>query len=166
MADTLVQITPGSGIGIDTRTETTNGNHRQVVVLGDPNSNDGVAPVSPSGGLKIDPATRIAGEDLVADVQKVEQRFNYTRVTPATTATTLGIKNGSGLLHGILIGTASTGGGTLTVYDNTAGSGTIITVIDTANQRGFIVLNCLFATGLTVVTSATTTAADLTAIYR
>jgi len=54
MADTSVEITAGSGINVDTRTEDTNGNHRQVVVLGDPATNAGVAPVDATAGLKVD----------------------------------------------------------------------------------------------------------------
>lgn len=54
MADTSVAVTAGSGTNIDTRTETTNGNHRQVVVLGDPSTNAGVAPVDGTSGLKVD----------------------------------------------------------------------------------------------------------------
>ena len=45
MADTAVAITAGSGTNVDTRTEATNGNHRQVVVIGDPSLNAGVAAV-------------------------------------------------------------------------------------------------------------------------
>lgn len=54
MADSSVDITPGSGASVDTRTEGTNGNHRQVVVLGDPATNAGVAPVDATAGLKVD----------------------------------------------------------------------------------------------------------------
>jgi len=54
MADSAVNITEGTGTGIDTRTEATNGNHRQVVVLGDPSTNAGVAPVDATAGLKVD----------------------------------------------------------------------------------------------------------------
>jgi hypothetical protein len=46
MADTAVAITAGSGTNIDTRTEGTNGNHRQVVVIGDPATNANVAAVT------------------------------------------------------------------------------------------------------------------------
>jgi hypothetical protein len=53
MADTAVAITAGSGTNIDTRTESTNGNHRQVVVLGDPATNAGVAPVDATNGLSV-----------------------------------------------------------------------------------------------------------------
>lgn len=53
MADSSVSITAGTGTSIDTRTESTNGNHRQVVILGDPSTNDGVAPVDATAGLKV-----------------------------------------------------------------------------------------------------------------
>lgn len=54
MADTAIAITAGTGTNVDTRTEATNGNHRQVVVLGDPSTNAGVAPVDATTGLKVD----------------------------------------------------------------------------------------------------------------
>lgn len=54
MADTAVPITAGTGTNIDTRTEGTNGNHRQVIVVGDPATNAGVAPVDATAGLKVD----------------------------------------------------------------------------------------------------------------
>lgn len=57
MADTAIPITAGSGTNVDTRTEATNGNHRQVVVVGDPSTNAGVAPVDATSGLKVDLGT-------------------------------------------------------------------------------------------------------------
>lgn len=53
MADTAVAITAGTGTNIDTRTEATNGNHRQVIVVGDPATNAGVAPVDATTGLVV-----------------------------------------------------------------------------------------------------------------
>jgi hypothetical protein len=53
MADTAVAITAGAGTNIDTRTESTNNNHRQVVVIGDPATNAGVAPVDVTNGLSV-----------------------------------------------------------------------------------------------------------------
>lgn len=53
MADSNVEISQGTGTNIDTRTEATNGHHRQVVVLGDPATNAGVAPVDASNGLSV-----------------------------------------------------------------------------------------------------------------
>ena len=53
MADSSVAVTAGVGTEVDTRTEGTNGNHRQVVVLGDPATNAGVAPVDVTNGLAV-----------------------------------------------------------------------------------------------------------------
>ena len=59
MADTKIDILDSSSATkeIDTRTESTNGQHRQVIVVGDPSSNSGVAPVSGTNGLAVDPKT-------------------------------------------------------------------------------------------------------------
>jgi hypothetical protein len=65
MADSTVAVTEGAGANIDTRTEATNGNHRQVIVIGDPSTNAGVAPVDASAGLKVDLG---ADNDVVASV--------------------------------------------------------------------------------------------------
>lgn len=53
MADTAIAVTAGSGTNVDTRTEGTNGNHRQVIVIGDPATNAGVAPVDATTGLAV-----------------------------------------------------------------------------------------------------------------
>jgi hypothetical protein len=53
MADTAIAITAGTGTNVDTRTEATNGNHRQVVVIGDPSTNAGVAPVDATNGVSV-----------------------------------------------------------------------------------------------------------------
>ena len=63
MADAAIEITAGTGTQVDTRTEGTNGNHRQVVVVGDPDTNAGVAPVDGTAGLKVDLG---ADNDVVA----------------------------------------------------------------------------------------------------
>lgn len=57
MADSNVDITAGIGTSIDTRTESTNGHHRQVIVIGDPATNAGVAPVDVISGLRVNLAT-------------------------------------------------------------------------------------------------------------
>lgn len=55
MANSAVPITAGTGTSIDTRTTTTDGDHRQVVVLGDPATDAGVAPVDSARGLTVSP---------------------------------------------------------------------------------------------------------------
>ena len=54
MADSSVAITAGSGTNIDTRTESVAGDHRQVVVLGDPSQGPQVANVSTDGSLQVE----------------------------------------------------------------------------------------------------------------
>ena len=49
--DSAVAITAGAGTNIDTRTEGTSGHHRQVVVIGDPATNAGVASVDATYGV-------------------------------------------------------------------------------------------------------------------
>lgn len=101
----------------------------------------------------------IEGEDQANHVMKVEQQFTYTNITSATTTT---VKSGAGFLHGITVNTAAAGG-VITLYDNTAGSGTKIGTITfpatlLANQLP-LPYDIKFTTGLTIVTSAST---DLT----
>ena len=53
MADSSIAVTPGAGANIDVRTEATNGDARQVVVIGDPSVTAGVAPVDGTKGLGV-----------------------------------------------------------------------------------------------------------------
>lgn len=81
----------------------------------------------------------------------------YARIASATTTT---VKSGAGILHRIVVNTLAAG--SITVYDNTTGSGTIIAVINSGVERD-VEYDLAFATGLTIVTSA---AADLTVVFR
>jgi hypothetical protein len=78
--------------------------------------------------------------------------------------TTTTLKSGAGLLHSICINTKGATANTATVYDNTAGSGTILAVIDTTAQVQTLLYDIQFSIGLTIVT-ATGTAADLTVSF-
>lgn len=95
-------------------------------------------------------------EDNAAGVAVVEQR--YTGSTPMTTATTTTIKSGAGFLHVVNVGTCVSGA-TISLFDNTAGSGASMAVItcpaNTAAMPTFI-FDRTFATGLTAVTSGAT----------
>lgn len=74
------------------------------------------------------------------------------------------VKTGAGTLAGLHCGAAGTTI-TVTVYDNTAGSGTIIfSVVLTAGLS--VNLNAAFGTGLYVAFSATTGTPNLTVTYR
>jgi len=99
-----------------------------------------------------------AGEDLTNDVQKVEIRNAYNYIATATTTV---IKTGAGVLHSITVNGGT--GGTIIVYDNTAGSGTIIASFDSTNALASYIFDVAFATGLTIVTGAAT---KLTVSYR
>lgn len=72
--------------------------------------------------------TLIAGEDLTANVMKVEQRFSYHHQSAVGTTV---IKSSGGFLHAINVGTSSSGG-PIVLYDSASGtSGTIIATIGT-----------------------------------
>jgi hypothetical protein len=74
------------------------------------------------------------------------------------------LKSGKGWLRGVTINKAGASANTLTLYDNTAGSGTKIATIDTTVGIEFN-YDLQFNTGLTVVL-ATGTAADVTVTWK
>lgn len=115
-----------------------------------------------NGGLWTSLATLMAGEDLTNNVMKVEQRFSYTHISTATTTT---VKSGAGFLHNLVVNTLGTVASTCTIYDNTAGSGTVIGVINTLALGGTFSFDVSFSTGLTLVTTGTV-APDITVSYR
>lgn len=90
-------------------------------------------------------------EDNVNGVIKVEQRYTPANIT--TAATTV-IKTGSGYVDQIRVigGTL----GAVTVYDNTAGSGTLLVPTVTPTGNGSLIEHATFSTGLTIVTAAAT----------
>ena len=85
---------------------------------------------------------------------------SYTHIT--TAATTV-VKSGAGVLARINVNTLGSGS-TMTIYDNTAASGTVIAVMTSALQTSQT-FDVAFATGCTIVTSGGT-AADLTVVWR
>lgn len=87
---------------------------------------------------------------------------SYAHISTSTTTT---VKSGAGVLHNISVNTLGTVASATTVYDNTAGSGTVIAVINTLTLSGSFVLDVAFATGLTLVTTGTV-APDITVSYR
>lgn len=90
MADTAIAITAGSGTNVDTRTEATNGNHRQVVVLGDPSLNAGVAAVDATNGLSVNVtnASLTVASHAVTNAGTFATQVSST--VPGTGATNLG----------------------------------------------------------------------------
>lgn len=74
------------------------------------------------------------------------------------------VKSGAGVLRRIVINTRGGIVNTLTIYDNTTATGTVIGVVDTINAGGAFDYELDFTTGLTVVLAGGT-AADITIIY-
>lgn len=83
--------------------------------------------------------------------------YNQTHISTATTTT---VKSGSGYLESITVNT--TAAGAITVYDNTAGSGTVIAILKASIAEGTYTYKCEFLTGLTIVTAG---ASDITVTY-
>lgn len=77
----------------------------------------------------------------------------------ATQTTTL-VKTGRGVLHTITVG--ETAAGAITVYDNTAGSGTVLAVLKASVAEQTFTFDICFDVGLTIVTAA---ASKLTVSY-
>lgn len=85
--------------------------------------------------------------------------FDYRNIATATTTV---VKSGAGILHAITINTTTAS--TITVYDNTAGSGTAIATIAASPAIGQVFLyDVSFSTGLTIVTAG---ASNITVSYR
>lgn len=102
--------------------------------------------------------TFLAGEDLVNNVLKVEQRFSGTVLTGDTLA-----KSGAGFLHALTFSCndAAPTAGSIIVYDNTAESGTQLfnnTFTTTPFVPFTVILDVTFSTGLYV---GFTTTADV-----
>jgi hypothetical protein len=64
MADSAIAITAGSGTNVETRT--VDGDHRQVIVIGDETTNSAIAPVTLANGLLVD-VSRVQGNVTVID---------------------------------------------------------------------------------------------------
>jgi len=88
------------------------------------------------------------------------QGYSFQNISTSTTTT---VKSGAGVLHGINVNTKGTVASTVTVYDNTAGSGAIIAILDSLNLSGWNQFDISFATGLTLVTTG---APNITVAYR
>lgn len=100
----------------------------------------------------------IAGEDLTNDRMLVMPKHSFSHISTATTTV---VKSGAGVLAGVTINT--TAAGAITIYDNTAASGTVIAILKASVGEGeYLTSGIVFGTGLTVVTAA---ASDVTVAY-
>jgi hypothetical protein len=98
---------------------------------------------------------------LAACPAAAQQPFSYQNISTATTTV---VKSGPGQLHSICVNTAAANG-TITVYDNTAASGTkISTITSYASVPGCFLYDTAFWLGLTIVTATATP--DVTVSFR
>lgn len=93
------------------------------------------------------------------------QTYSSNSFAHISTSTTTVVKSGTGALHTITVNGLGTVASSTIVYDNTAGSGTVIAVINTLAGQESYVYDVTFATGLTLVTTGTV-APDITVSYR
>ena len=106
--------------------------------------------------------TQISGQ-LVRDSNNIPVGWNFANITAAAPTTTT-VKSGSGVLHSITFN-KPVATGVVTIYDNTAASGTIVGIITTPASPIPVTLyyDATFDTGLTLVSA--TAAQDITVTY-
>lgn len=91
--------------------------------------------------------------------------FGFTQTNIATNTTTT-VKSGAGVLHAINMNAGATTGQAV-VYDNTAGSGTVIATLTlTAGTMTSVIYDRTFATGLTIVTTAGAGAPNIDVLWK
>ena len=97
---------------------------------------------------------------LFRSVSQSRYACKYLNITGQATTT---VKSGSGILHTICVNTPAATE-TITIYDNTAASGTKIgTITVFASTNPCLTYDVNFTTGLTLVTA--TASSDLTVSY-
>lgn len=123
-----------------------------LYVSADPNLTSGdIYPLKhdSKGNLMVSKATLDAGENLTRNVMITSFSNASSRITTNTTTV---CKSGAGSLVGIWVEVATTG--IITVYDNTAASGTVLLTIPAALPVGEHVFPIACSLGITVVTAA------------
>lgn len=88
---------------------------------------------------------------------RIQDNYSSAYISTATTTT---VKTGSGFLNSITIG--ETAAGAITIYDNTAGSGTVLAAFKASVVENTYKIEAPFKTGLTIVTAG---ASKLTVSY-
>lgn len=107
----------------------------------------------------------LSGAGVSAQLSGVA-RLPVYNVSYITTNTTTVVLTGAGVLHSFCVTDVGASSNVATVFDNTAGSGTVIALFDMDNfTAGCAVLDARITTGITVVT-ATGTAGEITLTFR
>lgn len=101
-----------------------------------------------SGALHVSDVSVHPGEDSTLDRTWGGWKGNGSYISTATTTT---VKSGAGVLHAITV--LETVASTITIYDNTAASGTVIGVLKASIAEGTYFFDRVFSTGLTIVTA-------------
>jgi len=118
-------------------------------MLGDDGAGNAyVTRVNSSGQLTI---TQLNGEAAGADFDALNAMPIYDGGAQITTATTTTVETGPCVLGAIQILAAVAS--TITIYDNTAGSGTVIATLPASLAVGYYPFNRLCSVGLTIVTA-------------
>ena len=173
MPDSSIPITSGSGTNVDTRTESTNSNHRQVIVIGDPSANLGIVAVvsvpptetSTEYGLVV----RLAGSARVAQATAGTFAVYFDPANPAvnigsgsfsvylsSTAGTLHVKIDpssvlSGVLSSVSVHVLSTGGTLQVKTDPSSTLSGIISSVAVYFDRGNPTVTANVGTGSSAV---------------
>ena len=142
---------------------TANGTAEYYTLPGTVNSIGAQVGASQSGTWTVQPGnTANTTPWLTTNQASATGGYSFSHISTNATTTA---KSGAGTLHTITINTPGATD-TLTVYDNTAGSGTVIAVINDASTNATtLTYDLAFTTGLTIV-SAGTTAPDVSVSYK
>lgn len=120
------------------------------------------AQIPASLGIKTSAASLSVTPASDAIYQTAPTGYSFAHISTATTTT---VKSGAGVLHTLTVNNLGTVASVTAVYDNIAGSGTVIAVINTLAGQESYLYDVAFATGLTIVTTGTV-APDITVSYR
>lgn len=172
-ANQSVNTAQVNGVTTLTGTGATGTGAQRVTVAVDSATNAGSAPVVGSGTQATAPRTTLAtdspgiitlgGATPANSVPTVSAGFTFGNMTTATTTT---FKSGAGVLHTITIGTLGTVASAVSIFDNTAGSGTSIGILNSLTTgQGTYTFDVAFTTGLTITTTGTV-APNITVSYR
>lgn len=173
--DTLVKGPDGTLLTVKAASTAAVAADPSVVVAHSPNS---PLPAGTNGiGKVILRDTAGTNEGKINEFNQVSTNNGDQSFSRQTSNGTTTVKSGTGMLHGIIIGNNGSGG-QITIYDNTAGSGTVIMDLDVGTPSGGLLsssgqpspvflgpLSIRFTTGLTVV-RAGSTSNDVTILYR
>lgn len=173
--------TPRVSVSNDSKVQTWDGTNTMAVkaastqaVATDPSAVFQLNPNSPgiltagTAGTPSAQVVSIQGETGMTPVQTSPAAaatggYSFSHISTSTTTT---VKSGAGTLHTININSLGTVASTITVFDNTAGSGTVIAVLNSLTiGQGCYTFDVAFATGLTLVTTGTV-APDVTVSYK